>query len=85
MIRLEEARRADANLLARKASEEEVTPASSVPDLKVIVSVSLDGEVETCIGLLSSFFHDDAYRRRCRQRSADRRPLASADAGQRQR
>ncbi len=38
VIRLEEARRADADLLARKGSKEEVTP---VPDLKAIVSAKV--------------------------------------------
>ncbi len=44
---MEEARRANADLLARKAREEEVTPASSVPDLKAIVSASSDNKVKT--------------------------------------
>ncbi len=41
---MEEARRANVNLLLRKASKEEVTP---IPDLKAIVSALSDNEVET--------------------------------------
>ncbi len=41
---MEEARRAEVNLLLRKASEEEVTP---IPDLKAIVSALSDDKVET--------------------------------------
>ncbi len=41
---MEEARRADVDLLSRKASKEEVTP---VPDIKAIVSALSDDKVET--------------------------------------